>query len=115
MPSSAPSLYFDEDVSVVAAAILRARGFVAITARDTGQLGQTDAAQLAFAADAGRILLTHNRVHFEQLHREWLEAGRPHAGIIIARRRAPRELATRVGRLLARVPANQFESQVLYA
>ena len=69
MPSPPPSLYFDEDVSVVAAAILRARGYVAVTARDTGQLGQIDAARLAFAADAGRILLTHNRVHFERLHR----------------------------------------------
>ena len=114
MPSPAPSLYLDEDVSVVAAAILRARGFVAVTARDTGQLGRTDAAQLTFAADAGTILLSHNRVHFERLHREWLEGGRPHAGIIIARRRPPRELAARVGRLLARLPADQFKNQILY-
>ncbi|HEY7676933.1 MAG TPA: DUF5615 family PIN-like protein [Candidatus Methylomirabilis sp.] len=115
MPSANPSLYLDEDVSVVAAAILQARGFMAVTARDTGLLGRSDEAQLAFAADGGHILLSHNRVHFERLHREWLGGGRSHAGIIIARRRPPRELAARVGRLLARLPADQFKSQILYA
>ncbi len=30
------------------------------------------------------MFLTHNRVDFERLHREWLEAGRSHAGIVIA-------------------------------
>src|SRR5574341_2570337 len=102
MPEAPTALYLDEDVSVVVGAILRARGFVVVTARDAGHLGVADAAQLAVAAQAGRVLLTHNRVHFERLHREWLESGRPHAGIIIARRRAAGEIAVRVGRLLNR-------------
>jgi hypothetical protein len=39
MPDLLPPLHCDEDVSVVLAAMLRARGFTATTARDSGQLG----------------------------------------------------------------------------
>ena len=103
MPSNPAPVYLDEDVSVVVAAVLRARGFVVITARDAGQLGRSDAEQLAFAAGSERVIFTHNRVHFERLHREWLDAGKPHAGILVGRRWPPVELATRVGRLLLRL------------
>jgi hypothetical protein len=115
MPDGPPSLHCDEDVSVVLAAMLRARGFTVTTAREAGQLGRSDEAQLAFASEAGHVLLTHNRVDFERLHRRWLESGRAHAGIIIARRRLPAELAGRVGRLLARLAAEDFASQLFYA
>jgi predicted nuclease of predicted toxin-antitoxin system len=78
MPDSSPAVYLDEDVSIVVAAILRARGFEVVTARDIGQLGLSDSEQLASAAQTGRVFLTHNRVDFERLHREWLESGRSH-------------------------------------
>ena len=115
MADRPPALHCDEDVSVVVAAMLRARGFTVTTARDSGHLGRSDEAQLAFATEAGRALLTHNRVDFERLHRRWLESGRPHAGIIIARRRLPADLAGRVGRLLARLFAEDFANQLFYA
>lgn len=113
MPEPPAHLYFDEDVSVVVAAILRARGFEVVTTRESG-VGLPDAEQLAFAARAGRALLTHNRSDFERLHREWLETGRAHAGIIIARRRLPRDLAAMFGRLLGRLSAESFKNQLFY-
>jgi uncharacterized protein DUF5615 len=61
MPNRPPALYCDEDVSVVLAAMLRARGFPASTARDARHLGVTDERQLQAAAGADCILLTHNR------------------------------------------------------
>ncbi len=115
MPNRPPPLHCDEDVSVVLAAMLRARGFTVTTARDSGQLGRSDEEQLAFAADAGSVLLTHNRVDFERLHDRWLETGRHHSGIIVARRRLPLELARRIGRLLARLPTENFPDQLFYA
>ena len=108
------SIYLDEDVSVVVAAILRARGCDAMSARDTGQLGRSDSEQLAFGAAAGRVVLTHNRIHFERLHRDWLQEGRSHAGILVARRRPPRDVAARVGRLLARLGAADLKDQLFY-
>ena len=114
MPNPPAPLYVDEDVSVVLAAILKARGIEAVTARDSAKLGLADADQLAFAAAAGRVLLTHNRVDFERLHKEWLGSGRPHAGILIARRRSPPELAARVGRLLSRITAENLRNQLFF-
>lgn len=114
MPDARAPLYLDEDVSVILAAILRARGFDVVTTRDTGHLSWTDDDQLAFAAETRRVFLTHNRVDFERLHRLWLEAGRAHAGILIARRRLPAELAARVGRLLSRMTADDLVNQVFY-
>ncbi len=80
-----------------------------------GHLGQSDEHQLQVAADADRILLTHNRVDFERLHRDWLEAGRRHVGIIIARRRLVAEMAARLGRLFGRLTADDFANQIFYA
>ena len=114
MPDRHPPLHFDEDVSVVLAAMLRARGFAGATARDSGQLGRSDEEQLAFAASAASVLVTHNRVDFERLHRSWLDAGRSHSGIIIARRRLPVELAGRLGRLLVRLRPEDFADQLFY-
>ncbi len=65
--------------------MLRARGFTVTTARDSEQLGRSDEEQLTFATDASSVLLTHNRVDFERLHRSWLDAGRPHADYNVAR------------------------------
>lgn len=38
---------------------------------------------LALAAKDGSILVTHNVVDLPPLLREWLSAGRPHAGVIL--------------------------------
>ena len=93
MPDAYLSLYLDEDVSVVLGAILSARGFNVLTVRDAKQLGQTDIKQLYIATEGNRILLTHNRVDFEQL---------------------PVELAARIGRLFTRLPPEDFANQLFY-
>lgn len=115
MPDRVAALYCDEDVSLVLAAMLRARGFRVATARDRGRLGGSDEEQLSVAAGTESVLLTHNRVDFERLHREWLASGRRHWGIIAARRRLPADLAARLGRLLARLSAEDFANQLLFA
>ena len=68
-------VYLDEDVDVVIADMLKARGFEAVTARDAGRLGATDIEQLAYAAGQQMVLLSHNRVDFEALQRQYLEEG----------------------------------------
>lgn len=95
-------------------AILSARGFNVLTVRDAKQLGQTDIEQLNIATEGNRILLTHNRVDFEQLHLECLKVGSTHTGIVIARRRLPAELAARIGRLVTRLPPEDFANQLFY-
>ncbi len=107
-------LYLDEDVDVLVSKLIRARGFGAITTLEAGQTGRTDAEQLAFAASQHKTLLTHNRVHFEDLARRWFEENKTHAGIIIAVRRKPQELCSRILKLLNSFTAGEMENQIKY-
>jgi predicted nuclease of predicted toxin-antitoxin system len=107
-------LYLDEDVSVLIAQLLRARGHSALTAQEAGQLGRSDAEQLDFAQQRQLALLTHNRDDFAQLGNEYLNAGKTHCGIIIAVRRSPYDLTGRLLTLMDRVSAEEMDNQVLY-
>jgi hypothetical protein len=108
-------IYLDEDVSALVAVLLRARGFDALTARDDHRLGYPDSEQLARACELGRCFVTHNRVHFEELQRDYLAAGKGHSGIIIATRRTPQEITRRLILVLDAVAADEFCDQLLYA
>lgn len=89
-------LYLDEDVSIVQADVLRARGYEIHTLRDAQQLGQSDAEQLAYAASRGMAIVTHNRADFEALAASYRDNAHMHAGIIIAVRRSVPELSRRL-------------------
>lgn len=107
-------LYLDENVSVLVADLIKARGFIATTARDAGQLGKSDEGQLAYAISKQQAFLTHNRVHFERLAREYSDAGKQHHGIIIATRRSSYELVRRLLPIIDRVTADEMRNQLRY-
>lgn len=107
-------LYLDEDVNVLIAELLRAKGFDATTVRDAGRRGATDPEQLAYAISQGRTLVTHNRGDFEALVREHFEAGTEHCGVIIAVRRPPQEIARRLFAILNQVTADEMRNQIRY-
>ena len=108
------SLYLDEDVSILIANILRARGFDVITARDEQMLGRDDPEQLDKAISLQRCLFTHNRIHYEDIHREAIAGGKKHFGIIIGTRRNVYELARRIATLLDVLTADEIENQLFY-
>ena len=70
---------------------------------------------MAFAAAAGRALLTHNRVDFERLAADWVTSGKHHAGTIIAVRRPAYELSRRLLVLLNDAGADEMADEVRYA
>jgi predicted nuclease of predicted toxin-antitoxin system len=107
-------LYLDEDVNVLIADLLRARGFDVITARDAKQLHGTDAEQLAYAVSQARTLVTHNRTDFEELVQSYFDSGQMHYGVIFAVRRPPQEIARRLFAILNNVTADEMQSQVRY-
>jgi hypothetical protein len=77
-------LYLDEDCQAAALALaLRAHGVDVTTTNETRHGGFNDAEQLQYATDSGRVIVSNNLGDFCALHRQWLTAGRDHAGIIL--------------------------------
>lgn len=107
-------LYLDEDVNVLVADLLRAKGFDAIAARDAGQLRVTDAEQLAYAVSQSRTLVTHNRTDFEELVQAYFNSGKMHYGVIFAVRRSPQDIAQRLLAILNQVTSDEMHNQVRY-
>jgi len=107
-------LYLDEDVVVLVAGLIRARGFQTITTQEAGRTGKDDEEQLAYAVSQHKTFLTHNRVHFEALAQEYFAAGKTYYGIIIAVRRPVYELVQRLLVILNRVTAGEIENQIRY-
>jgi predicted nuclease of predicted toxin-antitoxin system len=107
-------LYLDEDISVVLRQLLTSRGYDAQTTGEAGRLGTSDADQLAFATEHGRAVFTHNHGDFENLATAYIATSRHHAGIIIASRRKPNEMAARLLMILDSVTAEEMRDQLLY-
>lgn len=74
--------YSDENVELQVVTELRRLGHDVLMSLDAGQANAavTDSEVLAFAVEEERILLTHNRRHFLQLHRRRVKS---HAGIVL--------------------------------
>ena len=107
-------LYLDEDVSVLVAELLRARGFGVETTREAGRMSTRDEDQLTYAVSRRRALLTHNRDDFARLAGEYFASGRQHYGVIIAVRRPPHELVRRLLVILNKATADEMENQLIY-
>jgi predicted nuclease of predicted toxin-antitoxin system len=107
-------LYLDEDVNVLVADLLNARGFDVLTVRDAGQLQSSDEEQLAYAVEQQRALVTHNSSDFEYLIQTYFDTERKHYGVILVVRRSPQEIAKRLLAILNQVTADEMENQVRY-
>lgn len=107
-------VYLDEDVDVLIANLLCSRGFNATTAHQARQLGKRDAEQLEYATSQGAAILTHNRTDFEDLAREYFDAGKFPSGIVVAVRRSYTEIVRRLLTILDSTTADEMENQILY-
>jgi len=102
----------DEDVHEALAAILRERGFDAVSTRESNRLGESDTSQLLYASQEGRVLLTFNVGHFARLHGEWLTHSRPHAGIIVSSQRPIGDVLRRVLTLASSLSAEEMQDRL---
>ena len=76
-------LYLDENLSPRIAELLRARGLDATSAHEAGNTQLTDAAQLRYAADQARAIVTCDAADFVALATEMIAANVDHAGIVL--------------------------------
>jgi hypothetical protein len=91
-------LYADEDFPLPAVEQLRHLGHDVLRAQEDGRGAAADPDVLARAHALGRAILTHNRRHYERLHRQ----GATHSGILSATQDADHAaLAARIHAALA--------------
>ena len=79
----AVKVYLDEDLSSNIAAVLRGRGMDATSALETGNTQLDDRAQLEYATQEGRAIVTVNVVDFIELAREAVATNTEHGGIVL--------------------------------
>ncbi len=109
------SFYFDEDVSVITAKIIRAHGFTIVCTSEAKRCGGSDEEQLQYAAKNGHILVTHNIRDFIRIHRDFLKNGFCHSGIILAnRKRDNYEFSRRLLVLLQQIEPGDLDNQIRY-
>lgn len=87
-----------------------------ISAHEVAALGLSDEEQLARAAAEQRALLSFNYRDFLKLGRDWFDAERPHAGIIVSYRQYRhgqlRQLSRVVLALLETLSADDLKNAV---
>ncbi len=107
-------VYLDEDVNVLIAKLVRLQKFKSLTASKAGRKGKTDAEQLEYAAQNGFAILTHNRIDYEELARDYFANNKTHCGIIIAVRRPTHEIAERLLKVLNDFTSDEMKNQIIY-
>lgn len=73
--------FADQHVHAATVTGLRRRGMDLVTAQDRAQCGVDDDVLLTSATGEGRLMLTYD-TDFLRIHREWLQSGKSHAGIV---------------------------------
>lgn len=106
------SLFLDEDVDPLLAAVLRMRGVDAISAQEAGLRSVNDEDLLEGAARQGRVLVTHNVADFVKLAREWAGVHRNHAGILVGRQMGFKGLLRRVSKFIGRTAAADMRDRL---
>jgi len=80
-------LFSDEDFYIGKfAPDIRRLEYDVVDALDKGLLGYPDDILLEFAVNEERAFLTFNRRHFVRIHKQYIDMGKEHWGIIYSRR-----------------------------
>lgn len=108
------SVYLDEDVNVLIAKLVRLQNFRVLTATEANRRGKSDAEQLAFAAENGYAILTHNRRDFEELAQVYFMNNQMHGGIIVSVRRPPPKIVEKLLDILDDFTADEMINQIIY-
>jgi hypothetical protein len=95
-----PKLHLNEHLSPRLAAQLRKHGFDVTSTLELGMVEADDDEQLAFAASQQRALVTFNHQHLAPLHKQYVEQGKEHWGIILSTEESLSILSRRLFRWL---------------
>lgn len=112
--STAVRFFTDEDIYSAVARALRRLGYDALSTPESGRRGQADQSQLEWAAQHDRAIVTFNAGHFAKMHRNWIDQGRHHAGIIVSKQRPIGDVIARLERLAEALDAETLADTIQY-
>ena len=78
-------LYLDEDVHKKIALSLRLKGYDVISAHEVKNQGLPDYKQLQYAISEQRAIFSFNVGDFDRLHKEYMQSGKEHFGILLSK------------------------------
>ena len=94
------NLYLDEDVHGLLATLLRAKNIPVETTQESKMLGKNDWEPFEHAVKTNAVMVTHNRVDFENLFTNYIEQGKNHNGIIVLIRKEAYVMANRLSKFV---------------
>ena len=101
------ALHLDNDIPIALASYLTEQGHTVVTALALGMTAAPDEQHLLAAANAGRMLVSHNWKDYRLLHAAWLTWSRAwgitqdHAGILVPAQASLQLLGPAIGSFLA--------------
>ena len=108
------SVYLDEDVNNLVAALVRLQNFRVLIATEADRKGKSDAEQLEFSTENGYAILTHNRRDFEELAQDYFANAQTHGGIIISVVRPAHKIVEKLSDVLDDFTADEMVNQIVY-
>ena len=105
-------LYLDEDtIKSALVKALRNADLDVITVVDAQMLGRSDQEQLNWSSEQKRVIYSFNIGDYCKLHRDYMFAGKTHAGIVLAPQRQY-SIGQQLTGLLKLVAANSSEDMI---
>jgi len=107
-------LYLDEDVHKKVATALRLKGYDVVSAHEVQKQSLSDYQQLEYAVSEGRAIVTFNAGDFDRLHKEYINNGKNHFGIILSKQIQIGELTKRLAKFLFPHSAEEIKNNIFW-
>ncbi len=107
-------LYLDEDVHKKIALYLRIKGYDVVSAHEVKNQGLPDYRQLQYAISEQRAIFTFNVGDFDRLHKEYMESGKEHFGILLSKQMPFSETLKRMTQFLFTHSSKEIKNNLFW-
>ena len=107
-------LYLDEDVHKKVATALRLKGYDVVSAHEVQKQSLPDYRQLDYAISGQRAIFTFNAGDFDRLHKEYVQGGTHHFGIILSKQIPIGETIKRLTKFLFTHSSEEIKNNIFW-
>ncbi|MDO9287505.1 MAG: DUF5615 family PIN-like protein [Thermodesulfovibrionales bacterium] len=107
-------LYLDEDVHKKVATALRLKGYDVVSTHEVQKQSLPDYRQLDYAISGQRAIFTFNAGDFDRLHKEYVQSGKQHFGIILSKQIPIGETIKRLTKFLFTHSSEEIKNNIFW-